>query len=161
FTRVPRDEIFARTGIQFLALNTLYQLVAHVRGGLTTKAARLLMIPDLCHHMLCGSLMGERTNASTTQLLSAADGPWHVRLFQRLAPPLALMPEWVAAGPPLGTLKPALQQELAAGPLRVIAPATHDTASAVVGTPIKPGWAYISSGTWSLVGVERDTALLS
>src|SRR5262249_41005442 len=64
FTRVPRDEIFARTGIQFLALNTLYQLVAHVRGGLTTKAARLLMIPDLCHHMLCGSLMGERTNAS-------------------------------------------------------------------------------------------------
>jgi len=159
--RVPREEIFARTGIQFLPFNTLYQLVAHARAGLPARAARLLMVPDLCHHMLCGSVVGERTNASTTQLLGAADGQWEQTLFDRLELPLALMPEVVAAGTELGALDPRYQKELDVGALRVIAPATHDTASAVAGTPLEPGWAYISSGTWSLVGVEREAPLLT
>jgi rhamnulokinase len=76
FASVPREEIFARTGIQFLKLNTLYQLAAHVRDGIPSGAARLLLVPDLCHHFLCGSLVSERTNASTTQLLNARTGLW-------------------------------------------------------------------------------------
>jgi rhamnulokinase len=159
--RVSREEIFARTGIQFLPLNTLYQLVAHVRDGLPANAARLLMIPDLCHHMLCGSLLGEHTNASTTQLLRVDDGRWDATLFARLSLPLALMPEVVPAGTALGTLRPRLQADLGVGALRVVAPATHDTGSAVVGTPLASRWAYISSGTWSLVGVEREAPLVT
>jgi rhamnulokinase len=160
FARLAREEIFARTGIQFMALNTLYQLFAHARDGLSAGATRLLMIPDLCHHELCGSLVGEHTNASTTQLLNVHDGSWDPLLFERLDLPRALMPEVVAAGTEIGTLRTPLQEELGVGPLRVIAPATHDTGSAVLGTPLEPGWAYISSGTWSLVGVERDSPLV-
>ena len=69
--KVPREEIFHRTGIQFLQFNTLFQLYVHVHEGLPAGARRLLMIPDLCHHALCGSTSGEHTNASTTQLLDA------------------------------------------------------------------------------------------
>ena len=118
------------------------------------------MIPDLCHHELCGSVVTERTNASTTQLLRAEDGRWDETLFARLGLPLALMPEVVSAGTELGTLSAEVQRELGCGAARVVAPATHDTGSAVAGTPLDAGWAYVSSGTWSLVGVERDGPLL-
>jgi rhamnulokinase len=158
--RIGRDEIFGRTGIQFLPFNTLYQLVAHAREGWPPGAARLLMIPDLCHHELGGARLGERTNASTTQLLRADDGRWDESLFTRLGLPLELMPDVVPAGTELGTLSASEQGALGVGALRVVAPATHDTASAVAGTPLEPGWAYISSGTWSLVGIERDAPLL-
>jgi rhamnulokinase len=156
---VGRAEIFARTGIQLLPFNTIYQLVAHCREGWPARAARLLLIPDLCHHALCGSLVTERTNASTTQLL-ATDGGWDATLFARLGLPRAVMPEFVAAGAELGTLSARHRADLGVGALRVVAPATHDTASAVAGTPLQPGWAYVSSGTWSLVGVERDGPLV-
>ncbi len=151
FARMAREEIFARTGIQFMPINTLYQLAAHVREGLPARAARLLLIPDLCHHALCGSMVTERTNASTTQLLGVADGRWDPEMFERLGLPLSIMPGIVEAGTCLGT----------AEGIRVIAPATHDTASAVVGTPLNPGWAFISSGTWSLVGAELDKPIVS
>jgi rhamnulokinase len=155
FGRLPREEIFARTGIQFLALNTLYQLAAHSRKGLPDRAARLLLIPDLCHHMLCGSLTSERTNASTTQLLDVRTGEWDEGLALAAGIPLSLLPELSDAGTHLGTVR----AELGLRGVRVIAPATHDTASAIVGTPLEPGWAYISSGTWSLVGVELNEPL--
>lgn len=151
FARVPREEIFSRTGIQFLKFNTLYQLVAHVRDGMPADAAHLLMIPDLCHHHLCRSLVGERTNASTTQLLDPHTAAWDGTLFERLGLPRALMPDLVPAGTSLGRTTQGLE---------VIAPATHDTASAVAGTPLEPGWAFLSSGTWSLLGVEREVPLL-
>jgi rhamnulokinase len=155
--RVPREEMFARTGIQFLSLNTIYQLVAHQRDGFPAQARRLLLIPDLCHHFLCGSRLGERTNASTTQLLDVRTGTWDDELFERLGLGAIrpLMPDIVNAGAELGVLRHATRH----APL-VIAPATHDTASAVAGTPLEPGWAFISSGTWSLVGVERDAPQL-
>ena len=158
--KVPREEIFHRTGIQFLQFNTLFQLYVHVREGLPAGARRLLMIPDLCHHALCGSTSGEHTNASTTQLVDVRTGKWADDLFSRLALPRELMPEVVPPGTDLGELRPALQKELGLQPLRVLAPATHDTGSAVAGTPLEPGWAYVSSGTWSLVGVERTTPLV-
>jgi rhamnulokinase len=155
FARLPREAIFAKTGIQFLPLNTLYQLTAHSRKGLPPRAARLLLIPDLCHHMLCGSLTSERTNASTTQLLDVRTGEWDEALTAAAGIPMSLLPELIDAGTHLGTVR----AELGLGSLRVVAPATHDTASAIVGTPLEPGWAYISSGTWSLVGVELHEPL--
>lgn len=160
FARLPREEIFKSTGIQFLPINTLYQLVAHMRDGWPARAARLLMIADLCHHALCGSVVTERTNASTTQLMNVTTGHWDSRLFERLGLPLSVMPEIVAAGASLGKLSAQTQAELGVGPLEVLAPATHDTASALAGTPLTPGWAYISSGTWSLVGVELAKPLV-
>lgn len=161
FTVMPREEIYARTGIQFLPLNTIYQLVAHLRDGLPNRARHLLLIPDYCHHHLCGSLVSERTNASTTGLLNARTGQWDDELFARLGLPRGLMPEVVDAGTAIGRLRPELCAGLNIGPMAVVAPGTHDTASAVAGTPLSPGWAYISSGTWSLVGVEREEPLLS
>ena len=159
--KVAREEIFQRTGIQFLQFNTLFQLHEHAREGLPSGARRLLMIPDLCHHALCGSTSGEYTNASTTQLLDVRTRRWADDLFSRLSLPRELMPEIVAPGTPLGDLRPALQKELGVPALLVIAPATHDTGSAVAGTPLEPGWAYVSSGTWSLVGIERSASLVS
>ena len=159
--KVPREEIFHRTGIQFLQFNTLFQLYVHARGGLPAGARRLLMVPDLCHHALCGQVNGEYTNASTTQLLDVRTRAWADDLFSRLSLPREIMPEVVPPGTDLGELRPALQRELGLGPLRVLAPATHDTGSAVAGTPLEPGWAYVSSGTWSLVGVERRAPLVN
>ena len=158
---LPPEQIYARTGIQFQQFNTLYQLWAHVRDGLSDRATHLLLMPDFCHHLLCGSLVSERTNASTTQLLDARSGRWDDQLFDRLHLPRHLMPDIVAAGTVLGTLRPELGGERDVTPVSVVAPGTHDTASAVAGTPLAPGWAFISSGTWSLVGVERDEPLLS
>jgi rhamnulokinase len=161
FAVVPRREIFERTGIQFHQFNTLYQLWAHSREGVPAGAAHLLLVPDFCHHLLCGSLVSERTNASTTQLIGAGTGQWDDALFDRLGLPRRLMPEIVAAGTAIGTLRPELCRGLDVDAMTVVAPGTHDTASAVAGTPLAPGWAYISSGTWSLVGVERREPLLS
>jgi rhamnulokinase len=110
---------------------------------------------------------GEHTNASTTQLLGVEDGKWNAWLCERAGIPVGLLPDVVPAGTALGTLRPELQTELnpprvpePAEGLLVVAPATHDTGSAVIGTPLNSGWAYISSGTWSLVGVERNTPLV-
>jgi rhamnulokinase len=160
FERVPRATIFAHTGIQHLPINTLHQLVAHVRDGLPAGASRLLMIPDICHHFLSGARTGEYTNATTTQLLNARSRKWDDELLLQLGLPRSLLPPLVQPGADLGTLRAARQAEVGGRPIRVIAPASHDTASAVVGTPLRPGWAFISSGTWSLVGVERTTPLL-
>ena len=158
---VPRAEIFHRTGIQFLQFNTLFQLYVHVHEGLPPGARRLLMIPDLCHHALCGSTSSEYTNASTTQLLDVRARRWADDLFSRLALPRELMPDVVPPGSVLGETRVSLQKELGLEAMTVIAPATHDTASAVAGTPLEPGWVYVSSGTWSLVGVERVSPLVN
>jgi rhamnulokinase len=169
FARIPRAEVFARTGIQMLQLNTLYQLYAHARAGIPAEAAHLLLIPDLCHHYLCGVIACERTNASTTQLLSAETGEWDSGLFDALELPRSLMPPLIDAPHILGILSPARAQALRldsahaparSEPIRIVAPATHDTASAVIGTPLERGWAFVSSGTWSLIGVERTQPLL-
>jgi rhamnulokinase len=158
---VPRAEIFHRTGIQFLEFNTLFQLHVQAHEGLPPGARRLLMIPDLCHHALCGATAGEYTNASTTQLLDVRTRRWADDLFSRLSLPRELMPDLVPPGTVLGETRASLQKELGLEAMRVVAPATHDTASAVAGTPLEPGWAYVSSGTWSLVGVERASPLVN
>ena len=160
-SRASRDEIFARTGIQFQPFNTLCQLWAHVRDGFPAAAEKLLLIPDYCHYVLCGARSCERTNASTTQLLAAGTSRWDDELIARLGLPRHVLPPIVEAGARLGAMSREWVSHLDADPLAVVAPCTHDTASAVAGTPLEPGWAFISSGTWSLVGVERDAPLLS
>jgi rhamnulokinase len=158
---LPRAELFARTGLQLLQFNTLFQLYVHARAGLPARARRLLMIPDLCHHALCGSTSSEYTNASTTQLVDVHARGWAEDLFARLELPRGLMPDLVEPATPLGELKAELRSARNLEGTRVMAPATHDTASAVAGTPLEPGWAYVSSGTWSLVGSERAAPLVN
>lgn len=159
FARVPREEIFARTGIQFLAFNTLFQLYAHARAGLPGEAERLLLIPDLLDFFLTGRPVTEYTNATTTQMVNAHTGDWDRELLERLGLPSGLLTEIVPAGSDVALLAPDLASEVGLEGVRVVAPATHDTGSAVAGAPLRDGWAYISSGTWSLVGVERAEAL--
>jgi rhamnulokinase len=161
FKRVPREEIFRRTGIQLLSFNTLFQLCAHAGDRIPEKAARLLMIPDLVNCFLTGQAVTEYTNATTTQMLNATTGTWDRELIESVGLPSMLLSDIVPAGTDLSVLKPALSDELSLQGVRVIAPATHDTGSAVAGTPLENGWAYISSGTWSLVGVERATPLIN
>ena len=161
FRVVPREELFARTGIQFLELNTLYQLFAHAREGFPEGAARLLLIPDLINFMLTGRAACEYTNATTTQLVGARTGEWDGELIERLGLPRNLLAEIVPAGTDLGPLTAQFVEEVGLEGVRVVAPATHDTGSAVAGAPLEEGWAYISSGTWSLVGVELDAPLVS
>jgi rhamnulokinase len=164
FARVPRAELHRRTGIQSLPINTSAQLFAQVEAGAWPRAARtLLMIPDLVHQHLCGAAVGEVTNASTTQLCTFGPGGarvWDHELCARLGIPSEVLPPLVTAGTPLGRLRPELARRLGLAELAVVAPGTHDTASAVAGTPLEPGWAYVSSGTWSLVGFETRAPVL-
>ena len=156
FARIPRAMLYQRTGIQLQPFNTLFQLSAHeqMQPGELAHAHRLLLIPDLLHSWLCGSLTSERTNATTTQCWDATSGTWATDLLERLALPTAMLPPVVEAGTRLGKIVPELQREL--GTAQVIAPATHDTGSAIAAAPAQRShsWGYISSGTWSLVGVE-------
>jgi rhamnulokinase len=161
FEMAPRAEIFARTGIQFLAFNTIFQLFAHARPGIPAGAAKMLLIPDLINFLLTGRAVTEYTNATTTQMIDAKTGAWDYPLIERLGLPAQLMAEIIPAGADLGPLKPELAEELNLKGARVVAPATHDTGSAVAGAPLEDGWAYISSGTWSLVGVELNRALIN
>jgi rhamnulokinase len=161
FARVAREEIFERTGIQFLVFNTLFQLYAQAQIGIPERATTLLLIPDLVNFFLTGRAVTEYTNATTMQVLNARTREWDSDLLERLRLPSNLLTEIVSAGTDLGTLKPALADEFGLEGVRVVAPATHDTGSAVAGAPLEEGFAFISSGTWSLVGVERHEALIN
>jgi rhamnulokinase len=152
---IARDEIYRRTGIQFLPFNTLYQLATSIeQEPAWMQAARhFLMIPDYLHFRFCGALSNEYTNATTTQLCDLS-GEWDSVLMDAIGLKHSLMRQPIPAGTVLGQ-----GTGIAAG-LKVIAPATHDTASAVAGTPLEDSSeAYISSGTWSLMGIESATPL--
>lgn len=163
FVRVPRETIYARTGIQFLPINTLFQLYAHQRQqpGELASAKRLLLVPDLLHSWLSGEMVSERTNASTTQCWDPIAGSWATDLLDELEIPTAMLPPVVEPGSVLGDVLPEWRGEL--GAARVIAPATHDTGSAIAAVPVvqDEGCAYISSGTWSLVGTVLHQPLMS
>jgi rhamnulokinase len=161
FERVPRAEMFARTGIQFMQLNTIFQLFAHAREGLPRAATRLLLVPDLVGLMLSGRAITEFSIGTTTQMFNASTGTWDDELLGRLGIPRDLLCEVVPSGTSLGPLLPEVGAETGLRGVGLVAPAAHDTASAVAGAPLQPGWAYISSGTWSLVGVERRNPLIN
>jgi rhamnulokinase len=163
FAQIPREVLYRRTGIQVLPFNTLFQLYSHeqMQPGALERAHRLLMIPDLLHSWLCGSLVSERTNASTTQCWDPLTEGWATDLLDKLALPTSILPPVVNAGTVLGEVLPEWRSDL--GAARVVAPATHDTGSAIAATPIQlsGGWGYISSGTWSLVGVELSQPVMT
>lgn len=155
FKLVPRNRIYARTGIQFMPLNTLYQLLADSRSGGLGAAHTLLFMPDLLHYWLTGIRRSEHTIASTSQMYDPSASAWTNDILNALDLPTRILPDVAAPGTPVGPILPSLAQETGIGPITVIAPASHDTASAVAAVPgIGDDWAYISSGTWSLVGRE-------
>ncbi|WP_425148565.1 rhamnulokinase [Deinococcus sp.] len=158
---LPAQVIYSATGIQFLPFNTLYQLAAQ-RPEQLARARTLLMVPDLLHFWLCGSTVIERTNASTTQLYDPGTGHWATALLDALNIPTSILPTIVDAGSDLGELSPEVAELTGLRGVRVVAPATHDTASAVAAVPAEGNdWAYISSGTWSLVGLELPRPMIS
>jgi rhamnulokinase len=161
FALVPREEIFERTGIQFMPINTLFQLYAHAGEGIPAGAEKLLLIPDAINFYLTGKCMTEYTNATTTQMCDAQTRMWDRKLLGRLSLPTHLLPEVISPGAQVAPVQTDILDDLGIEAAVVVAPATHDTGSAIAGTPLKEGWAYISSGTWSLVGVERDEVLIN
>ena len=154
FTRVSRGEIYDATGIQFLPFNTLYQLVAAARSTprLLDAAIQFGTIPDILNYWLTGELRAEYTNATTTQMVDARTRTWAFDLLRRLDLPTRLLPPLVEAGAMLGPLQRSANAALAGTP--VVAPACHDTGSAVASVPAHGARAFLSSGTWSLLGTE-------
>jgi rhamnulokinase len=167
FKKVSRSEIFAQTGLQFMQLNTLFQLLAVKQNTpeLLAGAETLLFMPDFIHWALCGSRVAEFTIASTSQCLNPLTRNWASGLLKKLGLPPGIFPEVVPPGTDLGPLRPGLAERLGLHKVRVVAPPSHDTASAVAGVPTAntgtSNWAYLSSGTWSLMGVEVNQASLS
>ncbi len=154
FERVSRREIFEITGIQFMALNTLYQLASLVKSEspLLKRASTYLGIPDLFNYWLSGKQACEYTHATTTQFVDARDRVWDRELISRIDVPTEIFPQILEPGSHMGDYKG----------IPVIAPASHDTASAVVAVPtVTKDYVYLSSGTWSLMGVEIDKPLIN
>jgi rhamnulokinase len=167
FTRVSKKEIFAQTGLQFMEINTLYQLISMQLKdpGLLAQADRFLMMPDFFHWLLCGSRVVEFTNATTTQFLNATERSWAVDILRKFDIPASIFPQVVSPGTNLGVLRDEVAQRTGLSRISVVAPATHDTGAAVAAVPTdktgRANWAYISSGTWSLIGVEVAQAILT
>lgn len=162
---VTREEIYAATGIQFMTINTLCQLHTDLlqRPEILKFADRFLLIGDTVNHLLGGEPVAEASLASTTQLFDPAKMDWARPLLARLRLPESIFPKVVPSGTVIGTLTPELQSETRLGAVSVVATCSHDTGAAVAAVPAtdEPGWAYLSSGTWSLLGVESPTPVLT
>jgi rhamnulokinase len=164
FARVPRLEIFRQTGLQFMRFNTLYQLLAlqRDRSPLLDVAEHLLFMPDLFHFFFTGIKVNELTDASTSQMYDPTSRNWAYGLLQQFGLPTHILGTLVPPGRVLGPLRGAVATETGVAPVPVIAPAAHDTAAAVAAVPAQgQSWAYISSGTWSLMGVELPAPLIN
>jgi len=164
FSLVPREQIFNQTGIQFMQINTLYQLLSMViaRDSQLEAAKTFLTIPDLFNFWLSGKISCEFTNATTTQCFNPLSRSWAFPLLEALGIPKRIFPSICEPGTSLGMLLPAIASETGAGPIPVIAPACHDTGSAVAAVPAsKADFAWLSSGTWSILGAEVQQPVLS
>jgi rhamnulokinase len=165
FHLVPREEIYARTGIQFMQINTLFQLLSRRLAGdpQLDMAETFLMTPDLFHYWLSGEKAAEYTIASTSQMVDTQARAWATGLLEVLGLPTAFLPPLVAPGTVLGELRPAVMAEVGlrhAAP--IVATGSHDTANAVAAVPdLDATSVYISSGTWSLMGVEAPQPIIS
>jgi rhamnulokinase len=160
--RVPQRELYAQTGLQFLVFNSLYQLADDQAAGRLEGIDSFLLVPDLITYWLTGAQHAERTNASTTGLFNVHSGEWDDTLIDRAGLPRSIFPPLVSAGSAAGALLPNLAARVGLPTLQVSTVGSHDTASAVVAVPaLEPDFAYISSGTWSLVGVELDAPVVT
>ena len=161
--RVSKEEIYRATGIQFMSINTIYQLFAELRNSpkVVGAAQHLVTIPDLFNYWLTGNAVCEFTNATTTQLVDPVKRTWATSLMQRLDLPADLPAPIVEPGSVIGTLLPDVAQNSGLLGTTVIAPACHDTGSAVAAVSAREGTAFLSSGTWSLVGTELDAPVIT
>lgn len=160
---ISREELFDINGLQYMSINTNYQLAIEHERPFLEVADRLLMIPDLIAFWLSGTAVAELTDASTSGLLDVRSHQWSPRIAELSGIPLDLLPPLVAAGDRIGSLRDSVAETIGApGPVAVTAVGSHDTASAVGAVPMQPEHAaYVSCGTWSLVGVETSKPVLS
>jgi rhamnulokinase len=157
FARVPQEEIFRQTGIQFMRFNSLFQLLAlqRDRSPLLEVAQTFLTMPDLFHYFFTGVKANEFSNATTTQMYNPTTRGWAFELVKAFGLPTEMLGSIVQPGTVLGPLRTSVATDTGLNPVPVIAPASHDTGSAVAAVPARgESWAYISSGTWSLMGAE-------
>lgn len=160
FAKIPMAEIFRQTGIQFMRFNSLFQLLALMRdrAPILDAAEAMLFIPDLFHYWMTGIKVNEYTNTSTSQMINPHTRTWARELVKAFAIPEKILGNLVQPGTVLGPLRPNVASHAGCSSIPVIAPATHDTAAAIAAVPADgDSWAYISSGTWSLMGVETKT----
>lgn len=164
FHRLPQSTLFERSGCQFLQINTLYQLLSMIvhKSPLIEVAETFLMIPDLFNFWLTGHKVCEFTDATTTQFYDPRMNNWSEEICTVLSVPSEILPEIVQPGTQLGTLLPSVAAETGLAAVPIIAPACHDTGSAVAAVPAQGNdWAYISSGTWSLMGIEVPAPIIT
>ncbi len=164
FEIVPRERVYALTGIQFMQFNSLFQLFAlkRARSPQLAAAADLLFMPDSFHYLFTGEKKTDFTFATTSQLFNPVKRAWESELFEGLGITEGIMQDVVDPGTPIGMLSEQIAAETGIEPIPVIAAATHDTGSAVAAVPAAgDGWAYISSGTWSLMGVELPRPVIN
>jgi rhamnulokinase len=164
FALMPKREIYENSGIQFMQLNTLYQLLAlrMANAPALKKAKHLIFMADLVSYFLSGKIYAEYSLASTSQFVDMRIGRWSHAIFSKLSLPMDIMPQLVAPGTVVGQVKPSLAKELGCGLVPVIATGSHDTADAVAAVPFKDKTsAYLSCGTWSLLGVETPKAIIN
>src|SRR5205823_4550449 len=157
FARVPRERIFEATGIQFMQLNTLFQLIAMKESPMLEAAQTLLFVPDLFNYLFTGKRVSEFSIATTSQMYDPRRKRWATELLDELGLPSRILPQIIPSGSMLGAMRDDVAAECGVKPAQVIIPACHDTASAVAAVPAagdRDDWCYISSGTWSLMGVE-------
>ncbi|MGB2807968.1 MAG: rhamnulokinase family protein [Sedimentisphaerales bacterium] len=165
FELMGKREIYESTGIQFMQLNSLYQVLAMrlANSEALAKTKQLIFIGDLFSYFLCGQAFGEYSLASTSQMMDMKTGQWSKAIFDELSLPIDIMPDIVETGTVVGQLTETIADELGCSRIPVIATASHDTASAVAAVPAEQdnNWAYLSSGTWSLMGVEVPEAIVN
>ena len=156
FNIIPKEELYGKTGIQFQKFNTVYQLMAIKKTNpeYLEKAKDFLMIPDYINYLLTGVKVNEYTNATSTQLVNAKTKDWDFGLIEKLGIKTDIFKKIVTPSEKLGNLRKELVEEFGFD-MEVIAPATHDTGSAFIASPITDGKTVLmSSGTWSLMGVD-------
>jgi sugar (pentulose or hexulose) kinase len=164
FRCVPKRELYERTGIELRRINSLFQLLAMRlrKDPALARARRLMFMADLMAHALCGETFAEYTLASTSQMADMHTGEWSAELLARLDLPADLLPQIVKPGTVVGRLTAAVAAECGCGRVPVIASGSHDTGCAVAAVPAEGSdWAYLSSGTWSLAGVELKEAVIT
>ncbi len=165
FDKISAEKIYDATGIQFMSLNTVFQLSASVRDNDQSLeiADKLLFTPNILTYFFCGDVSAEYSIATTSQLYNPATGDWAWDVIDAIGVKRSIFPRIAPSGTIAGVVSPALQEELKCGPIPVILVGSHDTASAVAAVPAKKdsSWAYLSSGTWSLLGLELNKPLIT
>jgi rhamnulokinase len=165
FKLMSKRDIYENTGLQFMQLNSLYQLLAmRLNNSIAlAKATNLIFIADLFSYFLSGRIFAEYSLASTSQFMDMRTSQWSKEILDKLSLPIEIMPKIIQPGSVIGQLTSEIGKELDCGPIPVIAVGSHDTASAVAAVPADSdtNWAYLSSGTWSLMGVEVPKAIIN